>query len=98
MMRILVALALVANGAALFNKAPASVPKKAGARKAPAEFGRVVPTGRGAALVVEADPIAEVAEVAKDVAITSVRLGTCALMVHHGLDKIANVDGAHPYT
>merc|ERR1719182_1332462 len=28
-----------------------------------------------------------------DVAITVLRLGTCALMIHHGLDKIQNVDG-----
>lgn len=27
------------------------------------------------------------------VGITAMRLGTCALMVHHGLDKIQNVDG-----
>jgi len=28
-----------------------------------------------------------------DVSITALRLGTCALMVHHGFDKIQNVDG-----
>merc|ERR1712028_227677 len=28
-----------------------------------------------------------------DVGITALRLGTCALMVHHGFDKIQNVDG-----
>mmetsp|Transcript_27882 Transcript_27882/g.63844 ORF Transcript_27882/g.63844 Transcript_27882/m.63844 type:complete len:169 (-) Transcript_27882:252-758(-) len=32
------------------------------------------------------DPVA-------DVCILGLRLGTCALMVHHGLDKIQNVDG-----
>jgi len=32
------------------------------------------------------DPIA-------DVCVLSLRLGTCALMIHHGLDKIENVDG-----
>merc|ERR1712166_982497 len=30
---------------------------------------------------------------AKDVGITALRLGTCALMVHHGFDKIQNVAG-----
>merc|ERR1711924_399959 len=28
-----------------------------------------------------------------ELGITAMRLGTCALMVHHGLDKIQNVDG-----
>merc|ERR1719181_84914 len=28
-----------------------------------------------------------------DLGITALRLGTCALMVHHGFDKIQNVDG-----
>lgn len=28
-----------------------------------------------------------------DICITALRVGTCALMIHHGLDKIQNVDG-----
>merc|ERR1712094_138725 len=28
-----------------------------------------------------------------DLCVTALRLGTCALMVHHGFDKIQNVDG-----
>merc|ERR1711990_974147 len=28
-----------------------------------------------------------------DLSITALRLGTCALMIHHGFDKIQNVDG-----
>ena len=28
-----------------------------------------------------------------DLSITALRIGTCALMVHHGFDKIQNVDG-----
>merc|ERR1719407_19145 len=32
-------------------------------------------------------------QTAVDLGITVLRLGTCALMVHHGLDKIQNVDG-----
>merc|ERR1719484_465799 len=30
---------------------------------------------------------------AGELGVTALRLGTCALMVHHGLDKIQNVDG-----
>ena len=30
---------------------------------------------------------------ATDVTLTALRVGTCALMVHHGIDKIENVDG-----
>jgi len=33
------------------------------------------------------------AEGASDLAILGLRVGTCSLMVHHGLDKIQNVDG-----
>mgnify|MGYP003315895487 CR=1 FL=1 len=32
-------------------------------------------------------------QTAVDLGITAMRLGTCALMVHHGFDKIQNVDG-----
>merc|ERR1719236_443485 len=32
-------------------------------------------------------------ETLTEIFITVLRLGTCALMVHHGLDKIQNVDG-----
>merc|ERR1719484_231644 len=28
-----------------------------------------------------------------DVGVTAMRLGTCALMVHHGIDKVQHVDG-----
>ena len=31
--------------------------------------------------------------VISDLSITALRIGTCALMVHHGFDKIQNVDG-----
>merc|ERR1712028_132437 len=30
---------------------------------------------------------------ARDVVILGLRIGTCSLMVHHGFDKIQNVDG-----
>merc|ERR1719428_545668 len=28
-----------------------------------------------------------------DVAVTALRIGTCALMIHHGIDKVQNVEG-----
>merc|ERR1712194_718725 len=28
-----------------------------------------------------------------DLIVTTLRLGTCALMIHHGFDKVQNVDG-----
>jgi uncharacterized membrane protein YphA (DoxX/SURF4 family) len=50
--------------------------------------GRVVPTTPP-----EADGGGSLGDAALTAAITAMRLGTCALMVHHGLDKIQNVDG-----
>lgn len=35
----------------------------------------------------------EALELASEVLMTALRLGTCALMIHHGIDKIQNVDG-----
>merc|ERR1712161_148825 len=35
----------------------------------------------------------EVFDGAKDVVILGLRIGTCSLMVHHGFDKVKNVDG-----
>jgi len=35
----------------------------------------------------------DIAEGATDLCILGLRIGTCSLMVHHGLDKIQNVDG-----
>jgi uncharacterized membrane protein YphA (DoxX/SURF4 family) len=35
----------------------------------------------------------EAIELASEVLMTALRLGTCALMIHHGIDKIQNVDG-----
>lgn len=34
------------------------------------------------------EPFGQVAQAATDLTITALRLGTCALMAHHGLDKI----------
>merc|ERR1711871_631023 len=35
----------------------------------------------------------DLGQAASDVTLTALRVGTCALMVHHGFDKIQNVDG-----
>merc|ERR1719327_1178813 len=60
--------------------------------------GKVVPTGRGrAAVAVPTDgPFFQdpaFYEEVGEIGIAAVRLGTCALMIHHGFDKIQNVDG-----
>merc|ERR1719182_1274725 len=84
MLRALMLTALVAPSAALFNKAPAA-PKTVG-RKA---VGKAVPK----MAAVEVDETPQFLQTAGDLGITAMRLGTCALMVHHGFDKIQNVDG-----
>lgn len=90
-MRTLIFLALVTNGAALKvgSKTVANKPT----RKARGLAGRVVPSVMAEAVVQEAEPFAEVAQVAQDFTITALRLGTCALMVHHGIDKLDHIDG-----
>ena len=35
----------------------------------------------------------ELGQLAVDLSLTAMRVGTCALMVHHGIDKIENVEG-----
>merc|ERR1740127_425925 len=57
------------------------------------KVGRVVPTRRGTASPEPEPAGADFQQLASDACITGLRLGTCALMVHHGLDKIQNVDG-----
>merc|ERR1711884_89334 len=34
-----------------------------------------------------------VSEAATDLCILALRVGTCSLMIHHGFDKVQNVDG-----
>ena len=90
-------LALLATaGAVNINMGARSAPKKVAGRSTGGirtQFaGRVVPTGRGAAVAEEA-PFAEAAQLATDLSITALRLGTCVLMVHHGIDKLEHVDG-----
>merc|ERR1719161_947290 len=53
--------------------------------------GKVVPTRRG---VQAPEPESEGPfALATDLAVTALRLGTCVLMVHHGIDKLEHVDG-----
>ena len=40
-----------------------------------------------------AENLENVLEPVGEVVVTAMRVGTCALMIHHGLDKIVNVDG-----
>lgn len=37
--------------------------------------------------------LANVFDPVSDICITALRVGTCALMIHHGFDKVQNVDG-----
>ena len=40
-----------------------------------------------------AENLENVLEPVGDVVVTAMRVGTCALMIHHGIDKVVNVDG-----
>ena len=40
-----------------------------------------------------AENLENVLEPVGEIVVTAMRVGTCALMIHHGLDKIVNVDG-----
>ena len=74
MLRAIVITALVAPGAALLAGA---APKLAPGRARPA-----------AMILAEDAEQPEFITTLTDVGITALRLGTCALMVHHGFDKI----------
>merc|ERR1719201_1109162 len=54
--------------------------------------GKVVPTRRAVQPELEPEDAGPVA-LATDLAVTALRLGTCVLMVHHGIDKLEHVDG-----
>jgi len=93
----LLLLALFEPSTALFKGTAAVKSKPAVASKSTGVRGRVVPTGRGA-VAVPSDDVPFFQDPAfyqevGEIGITAMRLGTCALMVHHGLDKIQNVDG-----
>ena len=54
------------------------------------KIGRVVPAR---CVLAEAEEPGGLKQFAIDAGITTMRLGTCALMIHHGFDKVQNVDG-----
>ena len=82
MLRAVLLTALAAPGAALLLAGAASKP---------------VMTSRARPIVLttglESAEENEVFDTLANVGITALRLGTCALMIHHGFDKIQNVDG-----
>merc|ERR1711937_355679 len=47
----------------------------------------------GVATISVDDEAPEFVQTAVDLGITALRLGTCALMIHHGFDKVQNVEG-----
>ena len=81
-MQLLLALVLLLQPAAALFKPPVAKPVVTGAR------GKAVSMNSPA---VSEEPALVTA--VTDLTITAVRVGTCALMVHHGFDKIQNVDG-----
>jgi len=89
-MRTFLVLCLALGAEALF-KGSAATPKTTS--KVAFTRGKVVPTGRGAVALPEPEPFEEAAKLATDISITALRLGTCALMVHHGIDKLDHIDG-----
>merc|ERR1719311_491702 len=88
MLRATVALALAAPAASFL--AGSVVPKPAvDAGRA----GRALMIARNRELAPVEPETPEWLTTASDLGVTALRIGTCALMVHHGLDKIQNVDG-----
>merc|ERR1712106_265218 len=85
MLRAVLLTALAAPGAALLL---------AGAAPKPTVIARARPIVAVSSLENTEQP--EFITTLTDVGITALRLGTCALMVHHGFDKIQNVDGFLP--
>merc|ERR1719201_3028198 len=58
--------------------------------------GKVVPTRKAQPGQGSAEPDGNgsgVLALATDVTVTALRVGTCALMIHHGFDKLEHVDG-----
>ena len=62
-------------------------------RSAPLQQPRGLTTVSASSLEPEADGGFDLVQGATDLTLTALRVGTCALMVHHGIDKIENVDG-----
>merc|ERR1711907_152275 len=81
-MRLMLSVLFVASATGLFSGlAPAKAPQ--GAKR----IGKVVPTNP------PPDAPSEIETLAKDISVTALRIATCSLMYHHGVDKIQNVDG-----
>ena len=81
-------LCLLAVGAdALSIKASIATPKTTVARSS-----KIVAVSS----IEEPEPFEGAVKVVSDVAITGLRLGTCALMIHHGIDKLT-VRSSLPY-
>ena len=71
-------LLFAASATALFQGlTPAKAPQDVSKMR-----GKVVPTGP------QPDAPSEIETLAKDVSITALRIATCSLMYHHGIDKI----------
>ena len=94
MMRALVIIVLVGSSAALFGGV-STAPKRAVKQQF---AGAVKPTRTGVSvprrsLEPQPEDNAPGADLPVSLAITAIRIGTCALMVHHGIDKLEHVDG-----
>eukprot|EP00548_Thalassiothrix_antarctica_P012041 CAMPEP_0194159628 /NCGR_PEP_ID=MMETSP0152-20130528/77936_1 /TAXON_ID=1049557 /ORGANISM="Thalassiothrix antarctica, Strain L6-D1" /LENGTH=227 /DNA_ID=CAMNT_0038869231 /DNA_START=559 /DNA_END=1242 /DNA_ORIENTATION=+ len=92
---IFVVLALAGNSAAFTNPGNAKVLSNLSKPSELAAFGRKAKVAKVIEPEIDEsvtmfDPIAEPVG---DVAVLALRLATCALLVHHGFDKIQNVDG-----
>ena len=83
-------LALTLSAVAAF--APQSVTKQ-GMRSAQLQQPRELTTLSASSLEESDSGLNELGQLAVDLSLTAMRVGTCALMVHHGIDKIENVDG-----
>merc|ERR1711924_324641 len=89
-MRVLLLLAAVSSEVALFKPSGAAKPRPVVSQgKSASFFGNVVPVAPPA----DPEPEAELVNTVVDLSITALRLTTCSMMYHHGIDKIQNVDG-----
>ena len=82
--------ALTLSAVAAF--APQSVTKQ-GMRSAQLQQPRELTTLSASSLDESDSGLNELGQLAVDLSLTAMRVGTCALMVHHGIDKIENVEG-----
>jgi uncharacterized membrane protein YphA (DoxX/SURF4 family) len=93
MLRALLLAALAAPSSALFAGKAAPKPVVAG-HVSRSVAPKMIFAGKAAPKEVFDEPEQpEFITTVSDLGITALRLGTCALMVHHGFDKIQNVEG-----